>query len=602
MSATHYNSCKAKLAKDNPSKAPLMSAVKKMDSQLLSNMEKLFNTAYLIAKEDYAFDDFPSLCALQQKNGIKFGNTYVNDKAAKQFVKYIAESMRSEIKEQFSSIDFFSMMADGSTDRATISSEIIYVYYLYEGDVRCTFIGLKECENECASGIKSTIETAVQEFIPDWKEKLVAVSFDGASVNMGPVSGIVKLMEDDCGDLATVHCVAHRLELALADALKCVRYVTNVEDTIKGIYSFYHNSAKRTRELKSLSEILDEKVLRPVGLHGIRWLQSRHRAVQVLIKNWHAVIIHMEQVVAAEKEKTECAKLRGYLKTLKCERFLNFLHLYEDISHILARLSETFQQKFLLLSDFFVKFESSKERLSKMISEDAKSLQEFKNAQSFQGTEVKYKDITLSRNDSNLRLFEEDRRKLITEIIESLNKRFYNMTNETIFANLKIFDPCSLYELKEDDENKVNNQLEELINNLPHNVRKNINKDALIEEFSDYKMWTKDKLNIPCKAAWQRLIAESKSNTSFYNIRKILEFVMVLPLSIAECERGFSQLNLIKTNTRNRLSLNLINDILLIKLYGPTLDNFNPQKAINLWYSDVTLGRVRRPDFKNLTS
>lgn len=45
----------------------MMRAIKALDSELHLNMQKLFNTAYLIAKENYAFEDFPMLCALQKK-------------------------------------------------------------------------------------------------------------------------------------------------------------------------------------------------------------------------------------------------------------------------------------------------------------------------------------------------------------------------------------------------------------------------------------------------------------------------------------------------------------------------------------------------------
>ena len=63
----HRNACKAKTAKENSFEAPLASAIKTMDSELMANVEKLFNTAYLIAKEDYAFEDFRKLCELQKK-------------------------------------------------------------------------------------------------------------------------------------------------------------------------------------------------------------------------------------------------------------------------------------------------------------------------------------------------------------------------------------------------------------------------------------------------------------------------------------------------------------------------------------------------------
>lgn len=46
---------------------------------------------------------------------------------------------------------------------------------------------------------------------------------------------------------------------------------------------------------------------------------------------------------------------------------------------------------------------------------------------------------------------------------------------------------------------------------------------------------------------------------------------------------GFSQINLIKTFVRNCISAKVIHDLLMIKLYGPALMNFNLEKAIKVW-------------------
>lgn len=61
----------------------------------------------------------------------------------------------------------------------------------------------------------------------------------------------------------------------------------------------------------------------------------------------------------------------------------------------------------------------------------------------------------------------------------------------------------------------------------------------------------------------------------------------MLPFSTAECERGFSHLNLIKTDERSRLSTKVVDDLVMIKLNGPKFIDFNPEKTINLWSSDV---------------
>ena len=53
----------------------------------------------------------------------------------------------------------------------------------------------------------------------DVKASCAGVAADGASVNFGSQSGVLtRMKQNDMDYLLTIHCVAHRLELALGDA------------------------------------------------------------------------------------------------------------------------------------------------------------------------------------------------------------------------------------------------------------------------------------------------------------------------------------------------------------------------------------------------
>ena len=59
----------------------------------------------------------------------------------------------------------------------------------------------------------------------NWKGKLVGSATDGASVMLGENGGVVKRVMDIVGRtyIQSVHCSAHRLELAYRDVSMCVR-------------------------------------------------------------------------------------------------------------------------------------------------------------------------------------------------------------------------------------------------------------------------------------------------------------------------------------------------------------------------------------------
>ena len=56
-----------------------------------------------------------------------------------------------------------------------------------------------------------------------------------------------------------------------------------------------------------------------------------------------------------------------------------------------------------------------------------------------------------------------------------------------------------------------------------------------------------------------------------------------IPVSSSECERGFSQMNLIITPTRASLLTRTVSALLYIRLVGPPLRSFDPTRYVDSW-------------------
>ena len=69
-------------------------------------------------------------------------------------------------------------------------------------------------------------------------------------------------------------------------------------------------------------------------------------------------------------------------------------------------------------------------------------------------------------------------------------------------------------------------------------------------------------------------------------LKGLITVLKVLPVSSAssaDCERGFSQMNLYHTSGRNRLLVNSVNDLLMIGINGPPLALWNAEKYVIGW-------------------
>ena len=60
----------------------------------------------------------------------------------------------------------------------------------------------------------------------------------------------------------------------------------------------------------------------------------------------------------------------------------------------------------------------------------------------------------------------------------------------------------------------------------------------------------------------------------------LINLLHVLPISSADCERGFSQINLCHNSGSNRLLVSSVNDLLMIGVNGPPLEFQNVTKYV----------------------
>jgi hypothetical protein len=84
--------------------------------------------------------------------------------------------------------------------------------------------------------------------------------------------------------------------------------------------------------------------------------------------------------------------------------------------------------------------------------------------------------------------------------------------------------------------------------------------------------------------AFAEFIFKSEALRSvFPNFSKLLHIAVIIPLSTADCERGFSKLKLIKTDRRNRLSAQTLEALMLISIEGPDPSSFDFSAAVRSW-------------------
>jgi orotate phosphoribosyltransferase len=91
----------------------------------------------------------------------------------------------------------------------------------------------------------------------------------------GTSSGVaIQFIERYGENVQAFHCLAHRLELAINDALKSVTATYHLQSFLKSLYALYSQSPKNQRELWEVAADTETKLLRITAIFDIRWVGS----------------------------------------------------------------------------------------------------------------------------------------------------------------------------------------------------------------------------------------------------------------------------------------------------------------------------------------
>ncbi|CAH1277182.1 ZNF862 [Branchiostoma lanceolatum] len=252
-------------------------------------------------------------------------------------------------------------------------------------------------EHAHATGILDAILTGLERVglnREDLTRRLVGFGSDGAAVMIGVNNGVGAKLKQFCPSIITVWCVAHRLELAALDTIK---EHPLLKEALKSIFKHYTDSAKASRELRDVGELLGVQVVKPGNINGCRWLPHMSRALEALVRNYKAIMVHFENHANDHNNTEASATMRGRAKviyrSLSRYKMVKFIHLVVDVLKELREASLLFQKDGLTLQDVSDGLSQVTLAMMAIQTTPGPSLQGFLNAV---GEDSTYLDVKLS--------------------------------------------------------------------------------------------------------------------------------------------------------------------------------------------------------------
>ncbi|KAJ8365052.1 hypothetical protein SKAU_G00138830 [Synaphobranchus kaupii] len=498
---------------------------------------------------------------LMKKNGIDINMTYANDKSCANIIGVIADTIREHTAAKVSSAQYMSFIIDGDTDVSVKECEIVYVRILVDGQPTNILVGHVEVEHASADGIYAATKSAfagLGESCQDWLQKTVAMGADGAAVNLGRKGGVAAKLQEEAGKhIIPFHCMPHRLELALLFAQKDSPCIGNVYNLLHLVWKTYHFSCKSRRELKSLGVELGVSVNNPSGVRGTRWLPHVSRSLDVLLKpekkegtlddagQYTVVHAHMDHLAASSTNADIAGRAKKVKETMEDGSFLAFCHFLADLFTAISKYS-----------------------------------------------------LLLQRNDVILPQAVSSLENLILTIEAMAVRPCHGGRLASFHAAMKRQRGAREQEQEEEQEEGIRPEFKYRLQLDCISLRNGCDCALAEEEFQALKTLVfrsfKDK---SYKGLRDILLMKEPYCSDFKNILHLVRIMLVLPVSSAQCERGFSIQKHIKSDIRSALNPNTVEDLIRISVEGPPLETFDASVSVKRWMEEGQ--RARRPNFKS---
>ena len=170
---------------------------------------------------------------------------YMSPMIQNELIKLIGLEIRDSILKDVRAAKWYSIMADESTDSATVEQMSLCIRFfddtLNEPLIREEFISFVPLENASAESITDAILKKLSECNLDVKN-LRGQGYDGASVMSGKVSGVSSRIMQVQPRATYHHCQVHNLNLVISSSCK---QVPEICDSIAALTWFLGASPKR---------------------------------------------------------------------------------------------------------------------------------------------------------------------------------------------------------------------------------------------------------------------------------------------------------------------------------------------------------------------
>ncbi len=587
-----------------------------IDNAAREAYRKMFTTAYELAvTPTMPLQHFEVLIKCQRKNGVRLIKGKSDSHACKEYIHYIADAVSEKVAVILGSSDFMSVLSDGSQARKTKKEKELILVRTERNGIPVYFVSslleMADYGGANANSIKKAIDQVFCEKMhldeESYLKSMVAATADGASVNFGIYQGVLTQLKSTRPWLLTIHCVNHRVELAVKDAMK-VKPFEDVDQFYQANATLLKRSSDLTAALSRTAAAMNITCYNLPKITGTRFVSHRRRGLQRLLHMWPVFITAYENVIAENKKKAETiAKLRGLLIKFRTVKVLYNVCSYLDLLDKISPISLVFEGNDLLPCEIQPSLLLTLEGLDELTNAKEVNDVPIDSNLLYFSFEANDGDATASMSREYQQSGNEKRKErnkefitvtvggmqmngaefLISDTIgavaiklrENLIDRFSDFSSK-VYQDMKWLDPQNW---QYDNKEYGNQQIVDLSNHfqVPLESKGFLLKQALIE-------WKSLKRIVPkyfspetsAFSIWRSLLCKRKDE--FPNMCLLAKLLLTISGSNSSVERGFSILTMMLSDHRLSTSQEVLEERMIISANDKNWSDTERQEIIDV--------------------
>lgn len=509
---------------------------------------------------------------------------YLSPKTQNELIEIIGAKVKKQILDWIKKSKYYSVILDTTPDVSRFEQMTMILRYvllnentrLYE--IKESFIEFINVFVKTGLGLAQVLKDELQTLDLDLND-LRGQGYDNGSSFKGKNIGVQKKITEEYPRAFFVPCSSHSLNLVVNDAAGSSGCTVGFFTFVQHIYNFLSGSTNRWDILRE--QLGQNSGLTPKPICATRW-SSRIDAMKPLRHNPIKIIAALNEIHDSDKFDTNARHEAGCISDKIDYTFICCVCVWYDIlfqiniaSKSLQSIKSNVQTAMLSLQSVMTFLDDyAINGFEKVIREageiaDRIGIEKVHTNQEKRPSTQRYLASDEQFKDDFLLFIIEVATNSVTERFETLKK------HDDLFS--------FLYKFENYDENRINGNLlkscQSLENALSHNGVSDIDSNDLFCEFPVVSTLVRSN-NLTMALDILNAIQKINIENLVPNFVIALRIFLTTPVTVAQGERSFSKLKLIKNYLRNSMSQNRLNGLAIISIENEVANTINYEDVI----------------------